>query len=419
MKLMKKTDTLVVKDTTVTSLPIKVCMHIQGTARTEYRFMRNATALAEAGFAVSVVDVEADRSRSVEEYIHGIAMKHIIMPKWFVPTRFKPWFLVKELHLIIIGVIQLLRTETDIYHAYVEKALPACYIAALLRHKPLIFDSPELPLSEPTVTRWRMLCALSNNLLAVMMRRCAGVIAVSPPIVEKIRNRYHIPTMTLIRNVPVYREVQKSDRLRQYLGLNPEVRIALYQGSIQPDRGLDKLIYATAFLEPDIVIAMMGKGFRETPSQLKSLITSLGVADRVKIIPPVPYEELLDWTASADIGLIVYTPDYSLNVQWMLPNKLFEFLMAGLPVLASPLDATAEIIRTYDVGRIVPSLAPADIGMAINTLLADRVALARMHRNALDIAKREFYWERESQKLIQLYNTILTNDNLKEKELTG
>jgi glycosyltransferase involved in cell wall biosynthesis len=155
----------------------------------------------------------------------------------------------------------------------------------------------------------------------------------------------------------------------------------------------------------------MGYGVGATPAELEALIVSEGVADRVRILPPVPYTELLDWTASADIGLLVYSPDYSLNVQMCLPNKLFEYLMAGLPVLASPLDAVTEVIRTYDVGQIVHSLTQQDIGAAINSMLADRLALARMRCNALNAAKQDLCWEKESQQLIRLYHDILTGQS--------
>ena len=152
----------------------------------------------------------------------------------------------------------------------------------------------------------------------------------------------------------------------------------------------------------------MGEGDKPTTNQLEELIASEGVVDRVKIIPPVPYEELLNWTASADLGLIVYSPDYSPAIKMCLGNKLFEFLMAGVPVLTSRLDAVVEIIKTYDVGQVVLSLTPASIGEAINSMLADRDALARMHSNALEAAKQELNWEKESQQLACLYQGILT-----------
>ncbi len=133
----------------------------------------------------------------------------------------------------------------------------------------------------------------------------------------------------------------------------------------------------------------------------------------------MPYAELLEWTASADIGLTIFPPDYSLSIRFTLPNKLFEYLMAGRPVLSSQLDAIAEVIKTYNVGQIVPSLAPSAIAAAINAMLADTAALARMRRNALETAQHEFYWEKESQELILLYKKLLMVSAVQEGVQSG
>jgi len=89
----------------------------------------------------------------------------------------------------------------------------------------------------------------------------------------------------------------------------------------------------------------------------------------------------------------------------MLPNKLFEYLMSGLPVLTSSIGPIVEVVGTYDVGKVVPSLAPADIGAAINTMLTDPATLARWQRNALEAAK-ELCWENEKGELVRLYQKI-------------
>lgn len=411
MKTLPQITALAAKDTSSARVPLKVCMHVLGTAGADgrvkdARVMREATALLEAGFEVVVVDVADERNWPGEENIRGARIKHITMPGWSMATRFKPWFLVKTVQMTLRGTIQLLSVPADIYHAHDANALPACYIAACLRRKPLIFDSHEIPFDDPNITRW--LGSLARRVLARMLPRCAGVITASPLYAREIRNQYHYPEVTVVNNLPTYRAVPRSDRLRQFLGLRPNVRIALYQGNIQPNRGLEMLVHAAPFLAPDVVIVLMGSAVETTRIQLESLIASKGVAHRVKIIPAVPYEELLDWTASADIGLAIFSPDYTPSIRFCLPNKLFEYLMAGLPVLTSLLDAIVEVIKTYDVGQIVPSLTPSDIGAAINAMLADTPALARMRSNALEAARQEFHWENESQKLIQLYDAVLT-----------
>jgi len=407
MKVVISSDVPVTKDACTLQSPVKVCMHVRGVARTDVRVMREATALKEAGFVVSILDIECESSRPVKEDIGGIHVKHMLKPDWLLPTRFKPFRFVKTMQKLIGSTLGLIMTQADIYHAHDVNALTPCYIAARLRRKPLVFDAHEMPLYELEGMRRGWTRMLITQLVVGMVRRCAGVITISPLIVEEMHKRYHISDISLIRNILPYHVAPRSNQLRQYLGLSSNVRIVLYSGNLQPDRTLDKLIRAARFLERDIVIVLMGGNVGSTQAELEALVAMDGVADQVKIIPPVSYEELLDWTSSADIGAIAYAPDYSINMRVQFPNKLFEYLMAGLPVLASQLPAIAEIIETYDVGRMLTSLEPADIGAEINAMLADRVGLERMQRNALLASQHDLNWEKESQVLLGLYHNIL------------
>src|SRR5450755_663733 len=173
--------------------PFSVCMYVRGVARTDNRVMREATALAQAGFAVSVIDLEADWSLPVEEEIQGVCVKHIVMPSWYAPARFKPWFLVKLSHLFLRSVFRLIQVKADIYHAHDDSALLPCFVAARLCHKPLIFDAHELPLfqsaSELSLQR-RLLRTLLAGLLPYIISRCAAVITVSLLIAQSIQRRY-------------------------------------------------------------------------------------------------------------------------------------------------------------------------------------------------------------------------------------
>ncbi len=414
MKTVSNTGILTDK-TSAISAPLHVAMNVLGTARTDVRVMRAANALVKAGLAVTVVDLEWQKKEPLEEHVGAVHIKHVIMLNWYTSRRFKIWFLMRAVFMFMRSTWLLLRTPADIYHAHDTTGLPACYIAALFRRKPLIFDAHELPLSdEVNNARWRGLITPFTRLLTMVVPRCAGVITVSPPIARIIQERYGCAGVTLVRNVPPYQQVQRSDQLRQYLGMGPQVRIALYQGAFQASRELDRLVRAAPFLERDNIIVLMGPDTEGLQPQLEALVHELGVEDRVKFLPPVPYIELLEWTSSADVGLIVYSPARSLNVQMCLPNKLFEYLMVGLPVLASQLDAVSELINTYDVGRVVPSLEPGEVGAAINAMLADHDGCERMRRNALIASQRDLCWEKESQSLVQLYQQIFSSKAIGE-----
>jgi glycosyltransferase involved in cell wall biosynthesis len=396
------------EETGVAKQPVRVSMYVTNTAYSDYRVMREAVSLVEAGYDVSIVDIMDELERPLEEDIEGVHMKHVMMPSMFVSTRFKPWFLVKSINMMLRGTMRLMRIPTDIYHAHDVKGLPAGYLAARLRHKRLVFDSHEIPLDDPNIMRWRRLNALAAGILTRMLPRCTAIIAASPLYAREISREFHYPEVETVLNLPVYREIPKSDRLRQHLGLGPEVRIALYQGNIQANRSLEVLVNAAPFLDPNIVIVMMGRAVEGTRIQLEKLIAEKGVADRIKMIPAVPYEELLDWTVSADIGLTLFRPDYTRSIRYCLPNKLFEYLMAGLPVLTSQLDAIAEVLTTYEVGKVLPSLEPKDVGEAINSMLGNTDELTRMHNNALSSARETFNWEKGKETLLQFYQSVLT-----------
>lgn len=394
----------------------KVCMHVLANFRGDVRAKRAALALKEAGWQVTVIDVNGEQSSPVEEQ-DGIILKHMPARGSFATTRFKRHVLLRAFWMFMRSSVCLLRTPADSYHALDLPALPACYIAACLHRKPLIFESYELPLStlsEAEMSKGRrLLQSLLAPALKHILPHCAGVIAVSPPIAQEMRRRYPGAHIVVVRNVPPYQAVMKSERLRQQLDLGPQARVALYQGHLQPDRELDRLIRAAKYLEPGIVLVMMGKGTPEMLTRLHSLIATEEVTNRVAILPPVPYEELLSWTASADLGLIVYSPGHALNVRLCLPNKLFEFLMAGLPVLASRLDAVAEVLSTHEVGQVISSLAPENIGASINTMMADSQALEHMRQNALRAARDLFHWEKEQQQLILLYDDMFARQSRK------
>jgi glycosyltransferase involved in cell wall biosynthesis len=386
----------------------RICMHVQSPAITDPRVMREASALAEANYHVTIVDIEHQR-RPTSETVDGVHLKHVfVSPKsvrHYDPVQAIPWLLFKVTRTLR-SALKVIGTRADAYHAHDITALPTCYLAARLRRKRLIFDAHELPLTQQHILEKAGLAGVSRALLRLMMRRCDGSIAVSPPLIDEMQKLYGGPRATLVRNCPDYQPPVQSDLLRERLGLGAQTRVALYQGGLQANRALDVLVRAAPYLAPGHVIVVMGKGEQE--AALRALIAELQVAERVVLTPAVPYAELLRVTASADLGLIVYRPTYSLNVRYCLPNKLFEYLMAGVPVLASPLDAVAEILTTYDAGRVVASLEPQAVAEAISALLADEGARRRMRENGWRAAREEFRWELEQRTLVALYQRMFS-----------
>lgn len=380
-------------------------MHLLGTTRTDVRVLREAAALADAGYAVHVVDTDPDTARPREEIFQGIALRHVLPPRWLRTRRGKIWTLFKILSMLPVRTRALLDLKVDAYHAHDAETLLACSIAGRLRRKPVVLDAHELPYFEPHLLQRPLQRRFHIMLLKRMLPRVAATITVSPPLVAEMHRRYGGPPAVVVRNVPPYQPAITSDRLRQHLGLDAKIRIALYQGGLQQDRALDVLVRAAGTLAPDIVLVLMGDG--PTKPDLEALIQREGLSERVRLLPAMPYRELLTWTASADLGLILYPPSTSPNIRYCLPNKLFEYIMAGLPVLASPLDAVHEILSRYGIGDIVQSLEPEAIGRAINRMALDPAHLASMRQNALRASAADLNWEREQAELIGLYARVL------------
>ena len=384
--------------------PARVCMCVLNPARTDERVMREATALVEAGYDVTIVDVEHESGRPPEELFQGVRLRHALLPerwkRYYRPTNGIAWMAFKLLR-IMYAMWLVLITSASVYHAHDVTALPPCYLAAVFRRKKLVFDAHELPLVQPHIVKRRVTHGLTVWLLRLLVRRCDAAITVSPPLVDVLRSMYGGPRAWVIRNVPIYQAPAHSDKLRERLGLSSDTRIALYQGGIQGNRTLDILVRAARYLDPHVTIVMMGDG--PLTASLEAMIADESVGDRVKMLPAVPYQELLSWTASADLGLLLFKPDFSLSIKNSLPNKLFEYLMAGLPILTTELDAIVDIVQRYDVGNIVHDWQPQIIGRAINAELADGDRRAAMRENALRASQNVLCWEKEKTYLVDLY----------------
>src|SRR5690242_4738561 len=140
------------KGTTTAKSPTKVCMHALWDCQEEcidVRVMRASTALAEAGFTVSVIDLVTKRTAPFEENIGNVRMEHLIVPNWHTTRRFKLWFFIIVVKTFILSIFRLLQEHADIYHASELTALPACFIVSRLLRKPLVFEIYDLPFPSP------------------------------------------------------------------------------------------------------------------------------------------------------------------------------------------------------------------------------------------------------------------------------
>ena len=218
---------------------------------------------------------------------------------------------------------------------------------------------------------------------------------------EYIVRRYGIPFPTLIHNVPEMLEVEQGWDLHERLGIPADRRILLYQGSIQEFRGIEESIEAVTLLER-CVLVIIGYGYHRPT--LEDEVHRRGLDDRVRFFGPIPNDELLYYTASADVGLCVIRGQ-SLSYRWSMPNKLFEYMMAGIPVVASDFEEMGRVVREEGVGTVCDPDDPQSIAGAVRAIIDDPDAEARF-RAATRVAITRYNWNHEEQKLLALYRRL-------------
>ncbi len=242
--------------------------------------------------------------------------------------------------------------------------------------------------------KWRfwhrpMVCALERAFIG----DAAVVSAVSPGIAERLGTLYELPRASMvIRNTPAYEEFP-------FRPTGERVGV-LYHGLITPGRGFEATIDSVAAWRPEFDLTIRGPGEPSYLEALQQRIEQLGLLGRVRLVPPVPTTALVREAAAFDIGLFAL-PGSSLQFEFALPNKFFEYVMAGLAVCVTDLPEMSRLVKQYDLGVTIREVEPGEIAAAINGV--NRAQIDVFKRNAL-AAARELCWECESQKLVAAYD---------------
>ena len=311
--------------------------------------------------------------------------------------------------------LQLVKKESaDVYHAHDLNTLPAAYLARRQTGGMVIYDSHELYLERNTLQPPRRLGKYSlSRLEAFLIRRADLVITVNRAIAHELAQRYQISTPLVILNAPSKNRASLDinsgmNNLRKILNVNPEHQLLLYSGSITFGRGLEKVIESLQLL-PSCHFVMLGYGSADYINQLKILSQQMGVESQISLFGPVPFDEVTRYASSADLGI---APIYNVCLSYFFcsPNKLFEYIAAGLPVVGSNFPELKRIIEGYQIGKTFNPEGPKDIANAINYVLSDPKRYKTMKKNAQKAAM-VFNWENESKKLLEIYKSLEKDQN--------
>ena len=296
-------------------------------------------------------------------------------------------------------------TRADVYVAH-DLPMLSVAVAAVERYGgKLVYDSHELfAEQEFTSVEKRMWHRLEKRYIG----RCDLVITINPSIARELERRYPVPSVQVIHNAErVDARVQGGRLFHERLGLSPRVRILLFQGGLSEGRNLDMLIRMIPFVRTqDLHLVFLGNGV--LADNLSRLAVKLGVNSRVHLIPAVPQHRLLEYTASADAGVIPYRAN-CLNSFYCTPNKLFEFIAAGIPMIATDLPELRRLIGENRIGLIGDTGAPDGIARLVDEMFREPDGVGRFD-DALSRARKRINWQNESQRLVQMYRGLIESD---------
>jgi glycosyltransferase involved in cell wall biosynthesis len=273
-------------------------------------------------------------------------------------------------------------------------------VAARIMHgSAVVYDTHELWAdrtlrSEPRP--WLVACE------ALFTRLADRVLTTSPAYAEELASRYRIAPPVVVRNIPDLAAESGEVGPRSGSG---DGRLAVYVGGLQPGRGLERTISALR-LADDVRLRLLGPGAPEYRAGLAELIRSLELEDRVELAEPVPPRQVLDALRGADVGLALIEA-VSLSYRLTLPNKLFEYALAGLPILGSDLPMIGRFLAEHAIGETVDPTDDGAIAAGLDRML-DPVR-NRDYRAAAERSRASLDWGRERRLLEDVYRGALAS----------
>lgn len=301
--------------------------------------------------------------------------------------------------------------KADVYHGHDLTGLPAA-VRAQARHGGLVvYDSHESFMdSGSNVNRPRWAKALLRRFERRQARHATALVTVNRSLGELLGARLGLRRLAVVYNAPARWEApsERPDLLRQAIPLPQGTPICLYHGAFSPHRGLEEL--AEALLVPGMeAVHAVFLGYGSLEAELREMATGPRYGGRLHVLEAVSPEALPAWVASADVGVMAIQAS-TLNHRLSSPNKLFESIATGLPVVVSDfLEMRRIVLDDPDgpLGAVCDPASPASIAAAIRSILdlgpAEREAL---RARCLRAAHERWNWETESSHLVALYDSL-------------
>lgn len=237
------------------------------------------------------------------------------------------------------------------------------------------------------------------------LERASAIVTVSRSLGEAMCNELGVDReFLLVRNIPMASQTRaKGHDLRRMLSIPSKDVLMIISGYLGLHRNIDVLIDGLSLVE-NAQLVLMGTGLDRFGPGWRTRAEARGVSERLHFVGPVPIGDVVGTCASADIGLF-NAKDVCLNFHYSLPIKIFEYIMAGLPVVSADLPETRRLVEQEDLGRLFDSDSPESLAEALNSLIRDENALAECARNCTRV-RQEFLDTPEVNRVVDLVDSM-------------
>lgn len=284
----------------------------------------------------------------------------------------------------------LLFTKKDILFSNDLDTLLPNYLVSKIQGKELIFDSHELFSEIPELTHRKFVKSVWQRLEKWILPKLQRVITVSDSIKKHYEDLYNIH-VTVIRNLPI---TQATDQVSFPFSTKGKT-VIIYQGSVNIGRGLELMVETMKLLENHLLVIV---GVGDITESLETKVLSSGLEDKVKFTGKILPKDLKHLTPNANIGISL-EEDLGLNYRYALPNKIFDYIHAEIPVIVSNLPEMNKLASFYQIGEIINERTPEELARLILKVAK------KDYSKALKSAKKELNWSLEKTKLIALLNS--------------
>lgn len=383
----------------------KVLMIVQNDFVNDSRIIKEANTLGKNGYEVLVLALYREKLKKKERFDFFDVERIQLFTRDKLSNRIIYLQFIKYIEFYNKCVNRAKIFVPDIVHCHDMSTLPIGRKIQKITGCKFIYDSHELWSHSTGVSKYpKFLLKHRNNLEKRAAIKSDVIITVSESIANKLREQFSLDRKPIvIRNIPRKKDItEKQNIFRNKFSIPANKKIILYQGGISKGRGIEKIIESMPYIDNNIVYVILGNGV--LTEHLKELAIKLRVEDRVFFHEAVSQEILLNYTNSADLGVHLME-NTCLNHYYALPNKIFEYIQAELPILCSNFPEMRKIVLDYNIGEIVDPDDKEGIARSINKILLDKNKLNFYKRNCLK-AKTILNWENEEEILLNLYRKM-------------